>query len=98
MHRPKKSPAFLSQNVSPLHSRRIPPNHSYQLLFHQSVLRQVQPLIGNHLEGGLYGSAARSAYLVQGGSHHIYHASTTTQGIFETGSSFRVKQRTARKV
>ena len=98
MHRPKKSPAFLSQNVSPLHSRRIPPNHSYQLLFHQSVLRQVQPLIGNHLEGGLYGIAARSAYLVQGGSHHIYHACTTTQGIFETGSSFRVKQRTVRKV
>ena len=42
MHRPNKSPAFLSQNVSPLHSRRIPPNHLYQLLFHQSVLRQVQ--------------------------------------------------------
>ena len=84
MHRPNKSPAFLSQNVSPLHSRRIPPNHSYQLLFHQSVLQRVQPLTGNHL--------------VQGGSHHIYHASTATQGIFETGSSFRVKQRTARKV
>ena len=65
MHRPNKSPAFLSQNVSPLHSRRIPPNHSYQLLFPQSVLPQVQPLMENHLGRGLYGSAAGGACLVQ---------------------------------
>ena len=52
MHRANKSPAFLSQNASPLDSRRIPPNHLYQLLCHQSVLRQVQPLVGNHLGGG----------------------------------------------
>ena len=98
MHRPNKSPAFLSQNVSPLHSRRIPPNHSYQLLFHQSVLRQVQPLIENHLEKKLYGSITKRTYLVQKGSHHIYHASTIPHGTFETKSSFHVKERTTLKV
>ena len=98
MHRPNKSPAFLSQNVSPLHSRRIPPSHSYQLLFHQSVLRYVKPLIENDLGKKLYGSTTKSTYLVQKSSHHIYYASTITHKIFETKSSFHVKQRTTPKV
>ena len=86
MHRANKSPAFLSQNVSPLDSRRIPPNHLYQLLCLQSVLRQVQPLVGNHLRGGggLYGGAAGSACLMQGGGRHVCHAFAMALGIFGT--------------